>query len=413
MSERLWGADGDWSYADFAARLGHTDSLLDVLVSTTGQSLPSWESLWSGAVSGSWNSAANWGAGGVPWDGDAITFSAAAGHKANANDVSGILLTHVALVTFKEGGFTVTGNSLALDAGIRSTGDNAWAVPSTLSAGQAFASRSGTLSLTSTVDNNGYDLTLTGRGDLAASGAISGAGGLIKTGTGTATFTAANSYTGGTTVKAGTLLLDFATAASVLNASSALTLGGGTLSVKGKNSGPTTQTLGNLTIAAGGSALAVNANGGSSTTLTLGTIDATAVGGSLGITTSGTAIVKAATNKASTGIYGGRITYNNDWATTASGSAPYTLSAYGGYTNLADSSDDSGTNYKQTGSRTRSASGSAYTLKLNTSGASQSLSLGAAAGCCLSGARTTQSPAARSRALPGPIWSSTSEGPVR
>ena len=51
--------------------------------------------------------------------------------------------------TVSMGGFTVTGNGLALDAGIRSTGDNAWAVPSTLSAGQAFASRSGTLSLTS------------------------------------------------------------------------------------------------------------------------------------------------------------------------------------------------------------------------------------------------------------------------
>jgi autotransporter-associated beta strand protein len=376
MSERLWGADSDWTYDDFAARLVHTDSLLDALVTTTDMALPTWESIWSGAVNGSWNTAGNWGLGGVPWDGDAITFSAGAGNKGNANDISGALLTHVGLVTFKEGGFNITGSSLQLDAGINSTGDNTWAVPSTLAAPQTFRSRSGTLTLASTVNNNGFDLTVSGNGDTNVSGAISGAGGLTKTGRGTATLTASNSYTGATTVRAGTLLLDYAGAPSVLNSSTALVMGGGTLSLKGKSSGATSQTLGNLTVNAGGSAIALNANGGASTTLTLGTITANTVGGTLAVTTTGTVAVKTATNKTS-GIYGGRITYNNDWATTSSGSAPYTLAAYNAYTNLSNTSNSSTTNYTQTGSRTRSGSGSAYTLKLNTSGAGQSLGLGA------------------------------------
>ncbi|MCY2931230.1 MAG: family 20 glycosylhydrolase [Planctomycetota bacterium] len=383
MSERLWGADSDWTYADFSARLAHTDSLLDALVSTTGMSLPSWESIWSGGVSGSWNAAGNWGVGGVPWDGDALTFSAGAGNKANANDISGILLTHVGLVTFKEGGFNVTGSSLELDAGISSAGSNTWAVPSTLSAPQAFRSLSGTLSLTSTVDNNGYDLTVGGNGDTNVSGTISGAGGLIKTGRGTATLTGANGYSGATTVKAGTLLLDYASHTSVLNSASALVMGGGTLSVKGKSSGATTQALGNLTVGAGGSAIALNANGGSSTTLTLGTIDASTVGGSLAITTTGTVAVKTATNKTN-GVYGGRITYNNDWA-TSSGSSPYTLAAYSSYTSMTNTSSSATTNYIQTGSRTRTANGSAYTLKLDTSGTGQSLNLGATRTLTLSG----------------------------
>jgi len=62
---------------------------------------------------------------------------------------------------------------------------------------------------------------------------------LTKTGTGNATLTGANTYTGGTTVNRGTLTLDFSAAApaSILDASSTVALGGGTLSVKAPPAG--------------------------------------------------------------------------------------------------------------------------------------------------------------------------------
>ncbi|WP_075090615.1 beta strand repeat-containing protein [Verrucomicrobium spinosum] len=81
-----------------------------------------------------------------------------------------------------------------------------------------------------------------------------------------------STYTGSTTVSGGTLALDLGTnTTGVLASASTLTLGGGTLSVKGVATGLSSQTLGNLTLTAGtSSSIVINNNGGSSTTLTLG-----------------------------------------------------------------------------------------------------------------------------------------------
>jgi outer membrane autotransporter protein len=66
-----------------------------------------------------------------------------------------------------------------------------------------------------TLDSGGGTLRTTA--DLTASGVISGAGALTKTGSGTLTLTGANSYTGGTTIGAGTLQLgDGGTSGSIL-----------------------------------------------------------------------------------------------------------------------------------------------------------------------------------------------------
>jgi autotransporter-associated beta strand protein len=137
-------------------------------------------------------------------------------------------------------------------------------------------------------------------------------GGLTKSGTGTLTLTGANSYTGTTTVNAGTLLLDM-TGTGALG-TSALTLGGGTFGVLGKTSGATAQPLGNLTLTANTtSRIVLDPNNGTSTTLTLGNAWTRGAGSVLLIdysaATSGTRQVVTAgattTYTLSNGVYGG------------------------------------------------------------------------------------------------------------
>ena len=95
---------------------------------------------------------------------------------------------------------------------------------------------------------------------------------LTKNTNGTVTLSGSNTYTGATTVNSGTLLLDYATSNSVLSSSSALTLGGGTLQLKGRNDDAfaTAQTLARLSLAAyTASSISLVPNGGTSTTLTI------------------------------------------------------------------------------------------------------------------------------------------------
>lgn len=154
---------------------------------------------------------------------------------------------------------------------------------------------------------------------------------------------AANTFTGGVNIKRGTLQLDFSNLASgtnLVDGGNALTLGSGTLSIKGYISGSTTQDFTSLTFNGGGGVL-LNPNGGTDTTFTLGSISAVNTNGQsllVGKTASpgtGNAIITTTQDKDAQGIYGSRVVYTSDggatvdWATTASGSSPYTFGAYG------------------------------------------------------------------------------------
>ncbi|MGD0656081.1 MAG: autotransporter-associated beta strand repeat-containing protein, partial [Thermoguttaceae bacterium] len=69
-----------------------------------------------------------------------------------------------------------------------------------------FSSLSGTLTISGNVNNNGNLLTVDGPGNQLISGAISGTGGLTKSGTGTLTLSSTNNtYNGTTTVTGGVL----------------------------------------------------------------------------------------------------------------------------------------------------------------------------------------------------------------
>ncbi len=118
-------------------------------------------------------------------------------------------------------------------------------------------------------------------GSLLWGGVLSGSGGLIKSGAGTLILTAANTYSGGTVIKSGTLQENFnanvgAAATNVINSSSALTLGGGTLALVG-SSGTTT-------------AVATGTSGATSFTVT------SAAGLAVGQSVSGTGIAGGTAN---------------------------------------------------------------------------------------------------------------------
>ena len=227
--------------------------------------------------------------------------------------------------------------------------------------------------------------------NIAMSQALSGTGALTKLGAGTLTLngTAANTYSGATNVNGGTLALDFtnlATPTNLIGSNSALNLGGGgALSIKANGTGSTSQTFNGLVLNSGGGSLLVNPNNGAGTTVALGTITGTAAGGSLLVGTapgagSGTETVTAASAKNATGIYGGRVVFtdgsNYDWAGSSSGSAPYTLGAYSGYSTLAASGSDAG-NSRLTSSGTLTGTLTTNTLKIENPGASQTLDLAA------------------------------------
>lgn len=236
----------------------------------------------------------------------------------------------------------------------------------------------------------GNTLTFGSAGSLAANQAatisskLSGTVAITKTGPGTLTLngSAVNTFNGGT------LLADFANLATptgFINSGNAIGFAGGILSIKGKSSGTTSQSLGNVTVNAGGGQILGNRNGGTSTTINLGSITATATGGSLLVGSGGTSPgITTTTNKDATGIYGGRTVFYNDtastgydWATTATGASPFTLSAYGGYTALPTSGGVSATNYNLTASTALSGGFSVNTLKFAPATiASQTLDLG-------------------------------------
>ena len=228
-------------------------------------------------------------------------------------------------------------------------------------------------------------------------GALSGTGGsLTKAGDGTLTLngSAVNTFTGGLSIYAGTLELDFTkldTPTDLINSGNALTLGSGTLSIKGKTGAfSTSQTFRSLTVNSYAQIL-LNPKGGTGTTISLSSIvTVNAVGRSLLVgkasgAGSGDAIITTTDNKDGQGIYGVHVLYtdgttsNYNWATTASVISPYTFgaygTAYGSYANLATTSGTDTNNSRITAGATLGASRTTNSLKIE--GGGLTLALGA------------------------------------
>ncbi|MDD5085863.1 MAG: autotransporter-associated beta strand repeat-containing protein, partial [Candidatus Omnitrophica bacterium] len=189
-------------------------SLLEILIveGTNRGNCFNWDptATWTGAVSALWSDAGNWdglGGGVAPGAGDALVFPDGASNLTNSNDLTdGITFNSL---TFTGSGYTLDGNSIILAAGLT---DDSTAGLNTINLAITFNTTQ-----TVTVTDSGTTLTL--------NGIISGAGGLTKAGAGQLTLAGANSYSGGTTLNAGTLNINNASAIGT----GTFTIAGGTI----------------------------------------------------------------------------------------------------------------------------------------------------------------------------------------
>jgi autotransporter-associated beta strand protein len=218
---------------------------------------------------------------------------------------------------------------------------------------------------------------------------------ITKIGAGTLTLAPsganASTYTGLTTVSGGKITLD--TSASSLTsgflAGTALTLGGGAFEMIGRSGATTTQTLGNL-IMSGAGVITVTANGGTATNLRFGTFTNTAAGSTLLVTAPTNTVVSNITTALTNNILGaGRSVFSDgagalNWLSQGS-TTPFQWTGLGtgvgttpAYTGAlpADGSGVATGNYTLSGSQLQSTAASTInTLKITSTGASQSLDL--------------------------------------
>lgn len=162
-----------------------------------------------------------------------------------------------------------------------------------------------------------------GSGSLTLNGVISGAVALVKQGLSTLILTAANTYSGGTIVNAGTLKLAFSASGApsnnILALANILTVNGGILSLQGSNAPATniSQTFSGLVVNSGANAIRSTAGSGGSITLSLGPITRN-LGGLLDFTLPTSGSIATSSGTANTILTGSGVAYatvsGNDWA---------------------------------------------------------------------------------------------------
>jgi RHS repeat-associated protein len=179
--------------------------------------IPAGTAVWSGGGTDSlWSTAANWATAAAPATGEDLAFFGAV-QTATDNDLAaGTSLDSLNLVS---PGFVLAGNGVTLASqsgpvvNLAATSGTIQ-LPITLGSNATFAVTDvpGSLTVSGDIDNAGYGLTVdTGSSQSSTlSGSISGVGGLIKSGAGKVVLSGSNSFSGGTTVTAGTLVVALA-----------------------------------------------------------------------------------------------------------------------------------------------------------------------------------------------------------
>ena len=190
---------------------------------------------------GDWTSTTTWwnGSSDVSWtDGPDVVFGAGGGGDSvnlSAPIAVNSLTMNAFSGTYQLGGYGVT---MTLTNGITnnaSAGATTIISPLTLAAAQTWLNNSTNPLTVSEVDNGGYLLSVGGSGSNIVSGSLSDTGGLTMNGTGTLTLAGANSYSGDTTVNAGTLVANGSSA--VAGTANLTVAGGATLVLSGSLAG--------------------------------------------------------------------------------------------------------------------------------------------------------------------------------
>lgn len=193
-----------------------------------------------------------------------ITNSAALGSTAAGTTVTaGATLQLTGPVAVGAEALTLNGAGVASGGALRSlSGANSWAGNVTLGSAAQITTVAGSLTIGGTIANGGNLLTITGAGATTLNGVISGAGGLTKQDAGTLTLGAANTYTGATTINAGTVNVNGPLGNGLLNTASVAVNGTSILNNAGTiNTASTTTVATDATFNNTGIAGAVTNNG--------------------------------------------------------------------------------------------------------------------------------------------------------
>jgi len=213
--------------------------------------------------SGVWSSSNNWGNNAAAFNGGLLRFSGAGGASTNN------ALTNVTGLTFNSGAgsYTVSGDALTIgSAGITNNSANVQTVSNnlTLSTDMTASSTSGAVVLAGSTALGSNTMTFAATAAMTNSGVISGSGPVVKTGTGTLTLSgaSANTYSGLTTISAGTLNLNKSTDTAAIAGNIALSASGATLllSASGQVADTSAVTLSGGTIRRGGNVSEVLGN---------------------------------------------------------------------------------------------------------------------------------------------------------
>jgi fibronectin-binding autotransporter adhesin len=191
------------------------------------QTIFSTDKYWTGATSTAWGTNGNW-TGSAPLSGDNAVFNGTFTNQPNLGgntSAGGIWMTGSVgqNVTISGGSNTLTlsGNTIngtpSLGVLIDNTNAYKLTINCSLKLGSAQTwtnSSSNLFTVGGTVNTNGNALTINGSGSTTISGVISGTGSISKGGTGSVTLSGANTYSGTTTVTAGSLFVNGSTSSS-------------------------------------------------------------------------------------------------------------------------------------------------------------------------------------------------------